>query len=129
MRSAAGAFCFGTNLVDRRRLRRVVVFLLGVVFLAVVDDLEVCFLVVAALSVHAGAQIARHNKIRKNLFIFVRTLSTVACDARSYGAVSSGPSPGPKDYTRAMLASSRRKSRASNQPTRERVSLFYRSLR
>lgn len=88
-----GAFCLGTNLVERRRLRRTAVFLVGVVFLAVVADLDVCFFVVAALSVHAGAQNAKNNKIKKVFFIYIGTLSAVACDARPYGAATSGFPP------------------------------------
>lgn len=68
MRSAVGAFCFGTNFVERRRLRFVEeVFFVGVVWVVLPEELEeplVCFLVAARLA-QTGAQSVRHSKTKR----------------------------------------------------------------
>lgn len=69
MRSGVGAFCLGTNFVDRRRLRFVEEVFFAVVECVVlvlegVEELVACFLV-AARRAQTGAQSARHSKAKK----------------------------------------------------------------
>ena len=102
MRSAVGAFCLGTNLVDRRRLRLVEVFLAVVVECECVvllleldgrEELLVCFLALEARCAHAGMQIATHTKTNRYFRILNGTLSTEPNDARLLALQPGGPFP------------------------------------